>query len=143
MAQYPFLSEKWIAAAREIRDEYQHKAPDVPPIAMNLVVNDVPFGDGPLNAHVDSSSGGLALDEGHLDKPDVSITTDYETAKALFVDQNPAAAMQAFMSGKIRVQGDLGKLLALQEVAGVGAGSADDISLAREIADRVKAITKV
>ena len=141
MAQYPFLSEKWIAAARKIRDEYQHLATDVPPIALNLVVNEVPFGEGSLNAHIDSSSGGLALDEGHVAKPDVSITTDYATAKALFVDQNPAAAMQAFMSGKIRVQGDLGKLLALQEVAGVG--SAGDVSLAREIADRVKAITKV
>lgn len=140
MPQYPFLSEKWMVAARKIRDEYGHKAPDVPPIALNLVVNDVPFGDGSLNAHIDSSRGGLALDEGHLDKPDVSITTDYETAKALFVDQNPAAAMQAFMSGKIRVQGDLTKLLALQDVAGTG--SAEDGLLVKEVAERVKAITK-
>lgn len=141
MPQYPFLSDKWIAEAKKIRDEFGHAVPETPPIAMNLVVNEVPFGSGSIDAHVNSSSGRLALDHGHLDKPDVSITTDYATAKALFVDQNPAAAMQAFMSGKIRVQGDLGKLLALQEM--VGGGNEGDVTLAKEIADRVKGITDV
>jgi putative sterol carrier protein len=139
--QYPFLSEKWMAEARKIRDEFGHAVPQAPPVAMNLIVTEVPFGNGSIDAHVDSSSGQLALDVGHLDKPDVSITTDYATAKALFVDQNPAAAMQAFMSGKIRVQGDLGKLLALQELA--TAGTEDDLRLAKEVAERVKGITKV
>jgi putative sterol carrier protein len=138
--QYPFLSERWITEARKIRDEFGHTVKGAPPIAMNLVVTEVPFGSGAVDAHLDSSSGQLALDQGHLEKPDVSITTDYATAKALFVDQNPAAAMQAFMSGKIRVQGDLGKLLALQEVA--NAGTQEDVQLARDIADRVKGITK-
>ena len=141
MPQYPFLSEKWIVEARKIRDEYHHAIPDVPPIAMNLVVNEVPFGTGTIDAHLDSSSGGIALDQGHLEKSDVAITTDYATAKALFVDQNPAAAMQAFMSGKIRVQGDLAKLFSLQELA--GGGSESDLSTAKEIAERVKGITKL
>lgn len=140
MSQYPFLSERWMAEARKIRDEYGHSISDVPPIAMNVVVNGVPFGDGSVNAHVDSSSGRLALDQGHIGKPDVSITTDYATAKALFVEPNPTAVLQAFMAGKIRVQGDLGKLLSLQELAGFG--SDDDMTLAKEVAERVKSITK-
>ena len=140
MPQYPFLSEKWIAEARKIRDEYGHALKGAPPIAMNLVITEVPFGSGSLDAHLDSSSGQLALDEGHLEKPDVSISTDYATATAVFVDQDPAAVMQAFMSGKIRVQGDLGKLLALQELA--SGDSPEDVQLAKDIAQRVKAITK-
>jgi SCP-2 sterol transfer family len=42
------------------------------------------------------------------------VTTDYETAKVLFVDQDPAIAMQSFMNGKIKVQGDMMKLMAMQ-----------------------------
>jgi putative sterol carrier protein len=138
VAKYQFLSDKWISAARSIRDEYADRVPDAPPMRMNLVVSDVPFGDGAIEAHVDSSSGRIQLDLAHLDKPDVTVTADYATVQALFVDQNPAAAMQAFMSGKIRVQGDLGKLMALQSTA-VPAG-ADD--LATEVAERIKNITQ-
>ena len=32
----------------------------------------------------------------------------------MIVDQDPAAAMQAFMAGKIKVQGDMMKLMAVQ-----------------------------
>ena len=63
---------------------------------------------------IDTSSGQLAIEDGHIDEPDLTITTDYETAKTLFVQQDPAAAMQAVFAGKIKVQGDMSKLLALQ-----------------------------
>jgi putative sterol carrier protein len=42
------------------------------------------------------------------------VTVDYETAKAIIVDQNPQAGMQAFMAGKVKVQGDMTKLMAMQ-----------------------------
>ena len=138
MAKYQFLSEKWISAARSIRDEYADRIPDTPPMRMNLVVSEVPFGEGAIEAHVDSSNGRIQLDLAHLDKPDVTVTADYATVQALFVDQNPAAAMQAFMSGKIRVQGDLGKLMALQTTM-APAGAED---LATEVAERIKNITQ-
>lgn len=137
MPQYAFLSDEWIAEARRIRDEFVDAAPAAPPIRMNLVVTDVPFGSGTLHAHVDSSGGTLDLEHGHLDGPDVSVSTDYATTKALFVDQNPQAAMQAFMSGKIRVQGDLAKLMALQPPA----PTADLVSTAQDVADRIRSIT--
>ncbi len=55
---------------------------------------------------------------GHLDKPDVTVTLDYDTAKAIFVDGTLGAGMKAFMDGKVRVQGDMAKLLAaLQQLA--------------------------
>ena len=42
------------------------------------------------------------------------MTVDYVTARALLVEGNPQAAMSAFMAGKIRVDGDLAKLMAVQ-----------------------------
>ena len=53
---YPFLSDEWIDEARKIRDESPGRAPPVPvPMRMNLVVTEVPFGDGELDAHLDTT----------------------------------------------------------------------------------------
>ncbi|CAN5834900.1 SCP2 sterol-binding domain-containing protein [soil metagenome] len=132
---HPFLSEKWIEEARAIRAENEDDDPPVPvSIKMNQVVTDVPFGDGTVYSYLDTSSGELLLELGQLDDPEVTITTDYETARSIFVDQDFALAMQAFMGGKIRVQGDMMKLIALQAAA-----PADD--QAQLVADRIKAIT--
>ncbi len=119
MATYPFLSDEWITEARCIREELRDsEQPVTNPVRMNQVITDVPFGDGTIHAHIDTSSGGLDMDLGHLEVADVTVTLDYDTAKAVFVDGTREAGMQAFMAGKVRVQGDLTKLIvALQEQA--------------------------
>src|SRR5690606_41270936 len=71
-------------------------------------------GRGRGEAHPDTTGGQVDLDTGHLDSPDVTATLDYETAKAILVDGNPQAAMQAFMAGKIKLQGDMTKAMAMQ-----------------------------
>ena len=111
---YQFLSEEWIEAARKLRAEAQAPATKPQPVKMNLTITEVPFGDGSMDAHMDTTSGELELDTGHLDGADVTATLDYETAKAMMVDSNPQAAMQAFMAGKIKLQGDMTKAMALQ-----------------------------
>ena len=96
-----------------------------------------PFGEPEILGSIDTSSGQLALDAGHIADPDLTITTDYATAKALFVQQDPNAALQAVFGGKIRVQGEMTKLLALQ----LPLNEADSATVAREVADRIKAFT--
>jgi hypothetical protein len=133
---YPFLSDEWLVEARRIRAEYEGKSMSFPhAVRMNLVVTDVPFGDVHIDAHMDTSSGELILDVGHLETPDLKVTVDYDTAKAILIDGNPQAGMQAFMAGKIRVEGDMAKLLALQ-AAPVGAESS-----AADMATRLREIT--
>lgn len=112
---HPFLSPEWIAAAKGIRQKYADQAAQVTTsIRLNGVVTETPFGDGPLNIALDTSSGTIYLELGSLDAPDLTITTDYETARKIFVEQDQAGAMQAFMGGRIKVQGDMMKLMALQ-----------------------------
>ena len=65
----------------------------------------------PINSYVDTTSGELVMELGQLDDPDVTVTTDYETAKSLFLASDPATGMQAFMAGKLVVQGDMMKLV--------------------------------
>jgi putative sterol carrier protein len=101
---------------------------------MNLVVNEVPFDEGPFDAHLDTTSGEITLNPGHLEVADLKVTIDYATAKAILVEGNPQAGMQAFMAGRIRVEGDMSKLLALQ------AAPADPVHA--EIAARIREITE-
>ncbi len=124
MPTYPFLSDEWIVEARKIRSEMSDAeaaaaaATPAATVRMNQVITDVPFGSGRLDAHLDTSSGILEMETGHLENPDVTVTLDYETAKAIFVDGTLDAGMQAFMAGKVRVQGDMAKLIAaLQQLA--------------------------
>jgi len=54
------------------------------------------------------------MDLGHLDKVDATLTTDYATARTIFVEQDPQKAMEAFLMGKVKVDGDMLKLMAMQ-----------------------------
>ena len=135
MAKYPFLSDEWMDAAKAIREEYKGKgAPVAHVVKMNQIITDVPFGDGTIDAHMDTSSGEMEMDTGHIEGADVTVTLDYGTAKAIVVEGNPQAGMQAFMSGKIKVQGDMTKLMAMQS------GAPDPT--AQEVAARIKEITE-
>jgi putative sterol carrier protein len=132
---YPFLSEEWMNEARSIRNKYADQVPEVAAsIRINQVTTDVPFGDGTVHSYIDTSSGTLMMELGDLDEPDATITIDYDTAKAMFVDQDQAVAMQAFMSGKIVVQGDMMKMMALQTAM-------PTTEVSEKIAEEVKAIT--
>lgn len=116
--QYEFLSPEWLDAVRRLRDEMPEPEGEPPVVMkMNVVVLEIPFGAGDLKGHVDTSKGELLVEEGHLDTPDLTVTVDYGTAKAIFVEQDLTVAMQAFMGGKIKVQGDITKLMGLQAQA--------------------------
>ena len=130
---HEFLSPEWIAAVRDLRDQHPAAGSSIPlAVRMNLVVNEGPAGTL-SHAHVDSSTGALIIEEGHLAEPDLSVTVDFFTARALLVEGNPQAAMSAFMAGKIRIEGDMAKLMVLQ-----GAGP-DESAMA--FAEAVRAIT--
>lgn len=138
MAQFPFLSDGWIAEVRKIREEYRGRAPHIPvTVRMNHVINEVPFGDGVLNTHLDTSSGEMELATGHLDSPDLMVTMSYSTAKAIFADFDAQAAMNAFLSGRIRVDGDITKMLALQTAMSGGGADVD----AQEVVQRIRDVT--
>ncbi|MGA2837436.1 MAG: SCP2 sterol-binding domain-containing protein [Acidimicrobiales bacterium] len=135
MATYLFLSDEWLDAARAIRAEYEGQGGTIEhSIRMNLVVIEVPFGEGAVHAHADTSTGELVLDIGHIDPADLMVTVGYDIARAILVEGNPQAGLQAFMQGKIKVEGDIAKLMALQ--------SASPDPTAAEIAARIQAITE-
>jgi putative sterol carrier protein len=102
-------------------------APAHASVVVNLVVKDTPF-DQDRQLHMGAKEGKGEFGRGHADNADVTLTTDYATAKEIFVSGNPTAGMQAFMAGKVTVQGDMSKLMAAQ--AGGGAPGNPELSKA-------------
>jgi len=111
----PFLSAEWMADVQAIRERYAGQTPEITQVLkINQIVTGVPFGEGTVETFLDTSSGSMNMNFGQLEDADVTVTTDYDTARILFVDQDPAAGMQAFLAGKVMVQGDMMKLMAMQ-----------------------------
>lgn len=134
MATYEFLSDEWLDEARAIRAEFDGRGATIDhAIRMNLVVTDAPLGDGTVEAHADTTSGSLVVDKGHIDPADLKVTVEYAVAKAILVEGDANAAMQAFMQGRIRVEGDISKLIALQSI------TPDPVTM--EIGSRIQAMT--
>ncbi|MHB1930511.1 MAG: SCP2 sterol-binding domain-containing protein [Acidimicrobiales bacterium] len=107
-----FLSDEWIDQARRIRAEYDGR----PPVAMrmNVVITDVPWAPGRVEGYIDTSGDGIDLEVGRLEQPDLTVTMEHATARALLVGGDPQAAVQAFLTGRVRVDGDLTKLMLVQ-----------------------------
>ena len=117
---YTFLSDPWLAEVSKLAAEAGAGVmPDA--VALNLVVQGGPEGDREL--HVANGTFGAGLQDGCPTK----LTIPYAVARNMFVNGDQTAAMQAFMSGQIKVEGDMSKLMAMG--AGGGAGGADAAAL--------------
>ena len=131
-----FLSDEWFEAVHGVRHKYADQVPEITTvIRINQIITETPFGDGEVRSYIDTSSGAMTMELGELDEPDATITTDYDTARALFVEQDQAAVMQAFMGGKITVQGDMMKLMAMQTAI-------PDSEATDTMADEIAALTE-
>lgn len=137
---HPFLSDEWFTEAHRIRERYQGQVvPSLPKLRIQWVARQVPFGDGEVRLWTDTTSGEMVMEKGQIDAPDVTLTAPYEVARQILVDQDPQAAAMAFMQGKVRIDGDMMKLMAGMQ--GITPG-AELESVARTIAEEIKAITE-
>jgi hypothetical protein len=102
---HEFLSEEWFAAVEALGPPPPASGPDPGPI--NVVVTRADGDD------VEIHFAGGAMVRGLHDSAPTTLTTPYDVAKALFVKRDQQASMQAFMSGQIKVQGDMTKLMAM------------------------------
>lgn len=117
MAKYQFLSDDWFTEVEKLVEKHGADAPPQTNVMVNLVITDTPFGDE-RQMHMGAHDGKGEWGKGHRADADVTLTTDYVTAKQVFASNDPNAGMQAFMQGKVRVQGDMAKLMASQQQGG-------------------------
>jgi hypothetical protein len=109
---YPFLSDAWFDAVESLRDKAPAAPEEVAEIAVNMVVTGGPEGDRALHF----AAG--RFDRGMVDGAPTTVTVPHRVARAMLVDLDPEVAITAFMTGEIRVEGDLTKLMELQQSGG-------------------------
>ncbi len=105
---HEFFSDDWIAAVEAMRDDAPDPHDSVKDVVINLVVTDTPFGE--RQAHLAAGR----LEQGLADAAPTTMTMPYDAARLLFIDQDQQAVTQAFMTGRIKVTGDMMVLMKLQ-----------------------------
>jgi putative sterol carrier protein len=128
--KYAFLSDEWFDAASKLVAEHGTGGPPAPNLVMNLEVAD---GDKTTQFHMGARDGATLFGKGYTEGADLTLATDIDTAREVFVANNPAAGMQAFMAGKVRIQGDMTKLM-MAQAGGQGGNT--------QLADALQSITE-
>lgn len=104
------LTQEWFDKV----DELTNKAGDLnlPPAIKNMSINlQVTDSD---NQEVNAAFYDGTIHQGSKDGALTTLKLDADTLKAIFLDRDMNRAMEAFMSGKIRVEGDMGQLMSIQ-----------------------------
>jgi predicted lipid carrier protein YhbT len=106
-----YLSPQWIEAAGDAvaADDGLAAALTGVTLTVEQVVEDV---GGPVTWHVAIEDGKVALAAGPAAQADLRFTTDRETAAG--IASGALSAQRAFVEGRLRVGGDLSRLVAHQ-----------------------------
>lgn len=109
--KYEFLSPEWEKAADEIVGAREAETGSDILLTINVTISPTPYGDKQVS--IVARDGSVALIEAHQDTADVTVKSDYDTAKSLFLEGTMAIVMNAMMQGKVVVQGNMAKLMSM------------------------------
>ena len=104
-----FLSEEWATAvttALNGHEGYQN-AIGAADLAIQFETEDGP--DGAVNYYLSSSAGSSSMALGDIQDADVTVKQSYDTASA--ISKGELNTQTAFMTGKLKVSGNLAKLM--------------------------------
>ncbi|WP_230656715.1 SCP2 sterol-binding domain-containing protein [Psychrobacter sp. I-STPA10] len=104
-----FLTDEWFSEVERLGEEAGdlNLPPALANMSMNLKVTDAEGGD--VQAYLSEGK----LKKGETNAP-TTLSLNKEALKDLVFDFDMNKAMQAFMSGNIRVEGDMSQLMTLQ-----------------------------
>lgn len=80
-------------------------------VRVQIVTSNAP-GEGEIKTFLKITDGVTEVGRGEVESPDATISQDYATATAL--DKGELNAQNAFMQGKIKIKGNLMKMMQLQ-----------------------------
>ncbi|MDO4442123.1 MAG: SCP2 sterol-binding domain-containing protein [Moraxella sp.] len=106
MAQ--FLSQAWFDAVSELNNQAGEL--NLPPALQTLIINATIEQDSPTLLHLKAGK----LHQGHTADAVSTISIDKETLGNIISTGDTSLAIEAFMMGKIRIDGDMSAVMSLQ-----------------------------
>jgi putative sterol carrier protein len=106
-----FLTDEWAKAVTDAlnsNEAWKRQAAGKTVKIQNVVSTP----DGERRYYLNLENGQSEVATGDLPDPEATLSSDYETAAAM--SRNELNATAAYMSGKLKIQGDLMKLMQLQ-----------------------------
>lgn len=110
-----FLTEEYMTEATTTLGAHSGFSAAISSVELGLqfVVSDHPD-DGELHYYLSIAGGSAELTRGELEKADVTVTNSYETAVG--ISKGDLDTQMAFMTGKLRIAGNMAKLMMNQGV---------------------------
>jgi putative sterol carrier protein len=110
-----FLTKEWLEALTTTVNENPTFTAAIASVDLTLQfeITDPPEGAEPVY-HLAIKDGGLAAGAGPAEDPDATIANDYATAMA--ISKGELNTQMAFMTGKMKVSGNMAKIMMNQAV---------------------------
>ena len=104
-----FLSEEWVDDVTTALNDHQgfKNAIGDADLGIQFMTDDGP--EGPVSYYLSASGGDAVMSLGELESPDVTVKQSYDTASA--ISKGELNTQTAFMTGKLKVSGNLAKLM--------------------------------
>lgn len=108
---FEFLSDEWFTEVEKLREAAGDL--EIPAQMADMELN--------LKVTTDDGDVEMSLNKGNLERGSIegaatTIILPADMARKLFIEQDQSAAMQGFMSGQIKVEGDMSKMMSMQSV---------------------------
>jgi len=126
---FKFLSDEWFDKVKEIREAVGDLG--LSDTAKAIVMNIRVTGD---EGDAEMCLNGGEMEKGLNDSAPVTINVPYDIARKMFVDNDQSAGTQAYMSGKLKIEGDMSKLMA--------AGSIQPTAAQQELSKKIQEMTE-
>lgn len=123
-----FLTDAWFEQVEQLGHEAGEL--NLPPALANMVIN-LKVSDDEQDIEANYANG--LLHKGLTDNASTTLLLDRPTLQSIITDFDMNEIMGAFMSGKIRVEGDMSQLMALQ--------TARPSTEQKELFKRIKSVT--
>ena len=104
-----FLSEEWVQEVTAVLNQHQgfNNAIGDADLGIQFSTADAP--DGEVDYYLSAGGGDATMALGTLDDADVTVKQSYDTAVA--ISKGEMNVQSAFMTGKLKVSGNLAKLM--------------------------------
>lgn len=105
---FNFLTQSWFDAVARLNQEVGEL--NLPPNLAELTINVTVKSENPTLLHLQAGK----INQHHIQNTDATIYIDQDTLNQIIHDNSVDTALEAFMTGKIFIEGDMSKVMALQ-----------------------------